>query len=68
MLNNSNAALGKQIPIAQNKVYVDTGQYDKLLTGTNRDAYLAVKSLFESYGLGSLADKIYGYGRLLSRF
>lgn len=53
--------LGKRIPNLQNKVYVETGQYDKLLTGTNRDAYLAVKSLFDSYGLGSLADKIYGY-------
>lgn len=60
-LNATNAAIGKSIPALQNKVYVDTGQYDKLLTGTNRDAYLAIKSLFDSYGLGSLADKIYGY-------
>lgn len=50
-----------KIPQLQNKYYEETGQYDKLLTGTNRDAYLALKSLFESYGLGSLADKIYNY-------
>lgn len=50
-----------KIPALQNKYYESTGQYDKLLTGTNRDAYLALKSLFDSYGLGSLADKIYGY-------
>lgn len=61
ILNTNNTALGKRIPDLQNKVYVETGQYDKLLTGSNRDAYLAVKSLFDSYGLGTLADKIYGY-------
>jgi hypothetical protein len=53
--------LKTQIPQLQNKYYESTGQYDKLLTGANRDAYLALKSLFDSYGLGSLADKIYGY-------
>lgn len=51
----------------QNKVYEASGQYDKLLKGENRDAYLALKSLFGQYGLGSLAGKIYdfvkqGYG------
>jgi len=54
-------ALQTKIPTLQNKYYEETGQYDKLLTGSNRDAYLALKSLFESYGLGSLADKIYNY-------
>lgn len=49
------------IPKLQNKYYEESGQYDKLLTGTNRDAYLALKSLFDSYGLGTLADKIYNY-------
>jgi hypothetical protein len=53
--------LQTKIPQLQNKYYESTGQYDKLLTGSNRDAYLALKSLFDSYGLGSLADKIYGY-------
>jgi hypothetical protein len=51
----------------QNRVYEVSGQYDKLLQGDNRDAYLALKSLFGQYGLGSLAGKIYdfvkqGYG------
>lgn len=55
------ADLGKKIPDLQNKVWEENGQYDKLLTGANRDAYLALKSLFDSYGLGSLADKIYNY-------
>jgi len=53
--------LGIKIPQLQNKYYESTGQYDKLLTGSNRDAFLALKSLFDSYGLGSLADKIYNY-------
>jgi hypothetical protein len=46
---------------AQNKVYEVTGQYDKLLSGDNRDAYMALQSLFNSYGLGTLAGKIYDY-------
>jgi hypothetical protein len=60
-LSANNAALVKSIPQLQNKVYEETGQYDKLLTGSNRDAYMALKSVFTSYGLGSLADKIYNY-------
>jgi len=31
------------------------------LTGPNRDAYVALSDLFNSYGLGSLAPKIYDY-------
>lgn len=45
----------------QIKLYEATGQYDKLLTGTDRDAFLAVKTLFKGYGLESLAGKIYDY-------
>jgi hypothetical protein len=44
-----------------NKVYEASGQYDKLLKGENRDAYLALQSLFNGFGLGSLAGKIYDY-------
>lgn len=44
-----------------NNLYVSTGQYDKLLTGADRDAYLAVNALFKTYGLQSLAGKIYDY-------
>ena len=35
--------------------------YEDLLQGTQRDAYLAVKNLFKTYGLDSLAPKIYDY-------
>lgn len=52
---------------AQKKYFVATGQYNRLLTGGARDAYMALNSLFSQYGLGSLAGKIYdfvknGYG------
>lgn len=53
------ATLQRQIPDLQNRVYESTGQYDKLLTGANRDAFMALQSIFNSYGLGSLAPKIY---------
>lgn len=45
----------------QNKIYVRDGQYEKLLKGSDRDAYMAVQALFKSYDLGSLAGKIYDY-------
>lgn len=44
-----------------NKYYEKTGQYEKLLNGENRDAFMALNSLFKQYGLGSLAGKIYEY-------
>lgn len=44
-----------------NKYYTTSGQYEKLLTGSNRDAFLAINSLFKQYGLQSLAGKIYDY-------
>lgn len=45
----------------QTKHYEATGQYDKLLKGSNRDAFVAIKTLFKSYGLETLAGKIYDY-------
>jgi len=57
LLNDITAKVNK----TQNKYYEQTGQYDKLLTGTNRDAFMALETLFKSYGLESLAGKIYGY-------
>src|SRR5262252_6061607 len=36
--NTSIKALQKQIPGLQNKVYEETGQWDKLLTGANSDS------------------------------
>jgi hypothetical protein len=56
-LNDINA----KVTDTKNKYYQSTGQYDKLLTGANRDAFLALETLFKSYGLESLAGKIYGY-------
>jgi hypothetical protein len=35
--------------------------YQDLLQGAQRDAYLAITNLFKSYGLDSLAPKIYDY-------
>ena len=45
----------------QTEYYKQTGQYDKLLSGTERDAYAAISALFKSYGLESLAGKVYDY-------
>ena len=50
-----------KLTTVQNKYYEQTGQYDKLLTGENRDAFMALNSLFKQYGLESLAGKIYEY-------
>ena len=58
--NNLNGATSR-LNATQNKIYEVTGQYDKLLTGTNRDAFMALESLFKGFGLESLAGKIYGY-------
>ena len=55
------AASGKQLATAETRYYSQTGQYDKLLTGTNRDAYMAINTLFKSYGLETLAGKIFDY-------
>lgn len=49
------------LPGLQNKVYEATGQYEKLLQGENRDAFAALKTMFDRFGLGSLAGKIYEY-------
>lgn len=45
----------------QNKIYEDRGEYDKLLSGDKRDAFMALKAVFKNYGLESLAGKIYEY-------
>jgi hypothetical protein len=45
----------------QNQYYEASGQYDKLLSGDNRDAYMAITSLFKNYGLESLSGKIFDY-------
>jgi hypothetical protein len=46
---------------AQNLAYEAKGEYDKLLAGDNRDAFLALKGIFGQYGLDSLAGKIFEY-------
>lgn len=53
--------LRQQVINTQNQYYEDTGQYEKLLSGDNRDAFLALNTLFKQYGLDSLAGKIYEY-------
>lgn len=45
----------------QNEVYSSEGQYDKLLSGDSRDAFLAIKTVFANYGLESLAGKIFDF-------
>lgn len=35
--------------------------FEDYLSGDNRDAYLVLKNLFDSYGLSTLAPKIYNY-------
>lgn len=58
--NNLKNATVKQTT-TQNKLYEVTGQYEKLLSGVNRDAFMALNALFDQYDLGSLAGKIYDY-------
>ena len=55
-----NALTGK-LTSTRNKWYESTGQYEKLLSGTNRDAFMALETVFKNYGLESLAGKIYDY-------
>lgn len=45
----------------QNSLWEMRGEYDKLLSGEGRNAYLALKTLFSDFGLESLAGKIYDY-------
>ena len=45
----------------QTEYYKATNQYDRLLQGTERDAFAAIQALFKSYGLDSLAPKIYDF-------
>lgn len=54
-------AMVNQRNTVQNDYYKATGQYEKLLEGNNRDAYAAISALFKSYGLESLAGKVYEY-------
>jgi hypothetical protein len=60
-LGKAFTSLIQQTVDAQNKVFEASGQYDRLLSGEGRDAFMALQSMFNSYGLGSLAGKIYDY-------
>jgi len=51
----------ERVATAQNTYYTASGQYEKLLKGTERDAYLAINALFKNYNLESLAPKIFDY-------
>lgn len=46
---------------ARLKISGTTGDFGEYLHGEDRDAYESLKSLFASYGLGSLAPKIFDY-------
>lgn len=56
-------AANAQVTTLQNKYYEQTGQYERLLTGADRDAYASLRALFNGFGLGSLAPKIYEYAK-----
>lgn len=60
-LRTQRSASIKRQDTLQKRIYEVSGEYEKLLTGEHRDAYAALKGLFNSYGLGSLAGKIYDY-------
>src|SRR5690606_7268950 len=60
-LSDQLKAATTKLTTVQNEYYERTGQYDKLLTGENRDAFMALNSLFKQYGLESLAGRIYEY-------
>lgn len=59
--NKRLAAAMKNQGVAQNAVYSATGQYEKLLEGENRDAFMALQTMFAQMGLGSLAGRIFDY-------
>ena len=54
-------AANKAMATAQTSAYEINGDWDRLLQGTNRDAFLALKSMFDQLGLGTLAGKIFEY-------
>lgn len=61
--NKAVTTAGGQTEALQNKVYEASGQYEKLLSGAGRDAFAALQSMFNQYGLGSLAPKIYEFAK-----
>ncbi len=46
---------------SENKYFESTGQYEKLLKGTERNAFMALNAMFKQYDLGTLAGKIFDY-------
>lgn len=63
-LTTAETALEKaqeELAKTQNDYSKATGNYEDLLQGANRDAYLALNTLFKTYNLGSLAGKIFDY-------
>lgn len=66
-LNTALTSANKTMAAAQSRAYEVNGDFDRLLEGPNRDAFLALKSMFSQMGLGTLAGKIFefvkqGYG------
>ena len=56
-------AANKAMQAAQSKAYEVNGDFDRLLQGPNRDAFLALKSMFSQLGLGTLAPKIFEFAK-----
>lgn len=50
-----------KLSTAQTNLYTARGQFEKLLTGDTKDAFMALKALFTDYGLATLAPKIFEY-------
>jgi len=53
--------VAKNLTAKQNSLWEIRGEYEKLLSGNNRDAFMAITALFKDYGLESLAGKIYDF-------
>lgn len=53
--------IGQEYTKVENKYFEKSGQYEKLLKGGERDAFMALNALFKNYDLGTLAGKIFEY-------
>lgn len=61
-LNNTNLGKANEDRAKkQNTLWEMTGDYEKLLAGTERDAFMAINALFKQYDLGGLAGKIFEF-------
>lgn len=61
LLNSSRSVAGPQRPSGTGPGSLTNPDFASQLTGANRDAFVALNNLFTSYGLGTLAPKIFSY-------